>query len=157
LKRILPEAAINEVADLGGSDRRLWKICDGLNINHTIFAPIIVNEDRVAVAIDLARPFLTHIQIEIRFSSRTHQSGFPQIPQGLRRLTRPKTFEVDVGMVLLLAALFFNRFVLQSCCYFRQRPSRLIPSFYYSVSSFRLRCEPDKSTWFSVLMAAHDH
>jgi hypothetical protein len=26
------------------------------------------------------------------------QSGFPQIQQGLRRLTRQKTFEVDVGM-----------------------------------------------------------
>jgi hypothetical protein len=29
---------------------------------------------------------------------KAHQSGFPQIRQGLRRLTRPKTFEVDDGM-----------------------------------------------------------
>ncbi|HEY8461369.1 MAG TPA: hypothetical protein VIM99_13360 [Blastocatellia bacterium] len=40
------------------------------------------------------------MQIEILSPSRTkeHQSGFPQILQGLRRLTRLKTFEVDVGM-----------------------------------------------------------
>jgi hypothetical protein len=49
----------------------------------------------------LRATFLTRVQIEIRFSSRTHQSGFPQIPGGLRRLTRPKTFEVDVGMAPL--------------------------------------------------------
>jgi hypothetical protein len=40
-----------------------------------------------------------------------HQSGFPQIRQGLRRLTRQKMFEVDDGMASLPAALFFNRFV----------------------------------------------
>jgi hypothetical protein len=44
---------------------------------------------------------------------KEHQSGFPQI-QGLRRLTRPKTFEVDVGMASLLAALFSNQFVVLS-------------------------------------------
>jgi hypothetical protein len=41
-----------------------------------------------------------------------HQSGFPQIRQGLRRLTRQKTFESDVGMAQLPAAWFFNRFVV---------------------------------------------
>jgi hypothetical protein len=40
------------------------------------------------------------------------QSGFPQIRQGLRRLTRPKMVEVDVGMASMPTALFFNRFVL---------------------------------------------
>jgi hypothetical protein len=52
--------------------------------------------------------------METRSPSRTytHQSGFPQIRQGLRRLTRQKMFEVDVGMASVLAALFFNRFVL---------------------------------------------
>jgi hypothetical protein len=43
--------------------------------------------------------------------TNTHQSGFPQIRQGLRLLTRPKTFEVDVGMASVPAALFFKRFV----------------------------------------------
>jgi hypothetical protein len=40
------------------------------------------------------------MHIEVRSPSRTNerQSGFPQILQDLRRLTRPKTFEVDVGM-----------------------------------------------------------
>jgi len=42
---------------------------------------------------------------------KEHQSGFPQIRQGLRRLTRPKTYEFDDSMASLLAALFFNRFV----------------------------------------------
>jgi hypothetical protein len=32
--------------------------------------------------------------------------------RGLRRLTRQKFFEVDVGMASMPAALFFNRFVL---------------------------------------------
>jgi hypothetical protein len=41
--------------------------------------------------------------------TNTHQSGFPQIRQGLRLLTRQKTFEIDVGMAPLPAALFFNR------------------------------------------------
>jgi hypothetical protein len=31
---------------------------------------------------------------------KAHQSGFPQIRQGLRRLTRPKMVEVDSGMAL---------------------------------------------------------
>jgi hypothetical protein len=43
---------------------------------------------------------------------KEHQSGFPQIRQGLRRLTRQKTLEVDVGMASLPAASFFNRFVV---------------------------------------------
>jgi hypothetical protein len=52
--------------------------------------------------------------MEMRSPSRTyeHQSGFPQIRQGLRRLTRQKTFEFDVGMAPLPAASFFNRFVV---------------------------------------------
>jgi hypothetical protein len=43
---------------------------------------------------------------------KEHQSGFPQIRQGLRLLTRQKTLEVDVRMASLPAALFFNRFVV---------------------------------------------
>jgi hypothetical protein len=31
---------------------------------------------------------------------KAHQSAFPQIRQGLRRLTRPKMVEVDSGMAL---------------------------------------------------------
>jgi hypothetical protein len=48
------------------------------------------------------------IQIEMRSSYRMkeHQSGFPQIRQGLRRLTRQKMFEADVGMAWLPTALF---------------------------------------------------
>src|SRR5215813_11372297 len=48
----------------------------------------------------LRAPSLTRIQTEMRSPSRKyeHQSGFPQIRQGLRRLTRQKTFEVDDGM-----------------------------------------------------------
>jgi hypothetical protein len=51
-------------------------------------------------------PSLTRIQIEMRSSHRkkAHQSGFPQIRQGLRRLTRPKMVEVVVGMALLPSA-----------------------------------------------------
>jgi hypothetical protein len=37
---------------------------------------------------------------------KAHQSGFPQIWQGLRRLTRPKMVEVDVGMAWLPTASF---------------------------------------------------
>jgi hypothetical protein len=46
----------------------------------------------------------------MRSSWRTkeHQSGFPHIRQGLRRLTRQKMFEVEVGMVWLPAARFLN-------------------------------------------------
>jgi hypothetical protein len=46
----------------------------------------------------------------MRSPSRTkeHQSGFPQIRQGLRRLTRPKTFEVDVGMTRRCQQLCFS-------------------------------------------------
>jgi hypothetical protein len=63
--------------------------------------------------LSLRAPSLTRIHTE-RLSSRTntHQSGFPQIRQGLRLLTRQKTFEVDVRMASLPAALFFNRFVV---------------------------------------------
>jgi hypothetical protein len=43
---------------------------------------------------------------------KEHQSGFPQIRQGLRLLTRQKMFEVDVGMAPLPAASFFNRFLV---------------------------------------------
>jgi hypothetical protein len=52
--------------------------------------------------------------MEMRSPSRTntHQSGFPQIRQGLRLLTRQKTFEVDVGIAPLHAAWFFNLFVV---------------------------------------------
>jgi hypothetical protein len=48
------------------------------------------------------------IQIEMRSSPRTkaHQSGFPQTRQGLRRLTRQKMFEVEVGMASLPSAPF---------------------------------------------------
>jgi hypothetical protein len=37
---------------------------------------------------------------------KEHQSGFPQIRQGLRRLTQHKIFEVDVRMASLPAAPF---------------------------------------------------
>jgi hypothetical protein len=43
---------------------------------------------------------------------KEHQSGFPQIRQGLRLLTRQKTLEVDVDMASLPAASFFNQFVV---------------------------------------------
>src|SRR5262245_39819535 len=58
----------------------------------------------------LRAPSLTRIHTE-RLSSRTktHQSGFPQIRQGLRLLTRQKTFEVDVGMAPMSAASFSGR------------------------------------------------
>jgi hypothetical protein len=47
----------------------------------------------------------------MRSSPRTkaHQSGFPHIRQGLRRLTRQKIVEVDVGMASLPAALFSDQ------------------------------------------------
>jgi hypothetical protein len=50
------------------------------------------------------------MQIEIRSPSRTntHQSGFPQIRQGLRRLTRQKIFEVDVGMAHCCQPRYFR-------------------------------------------------
>jgi hypothetical protein len=51
----IDEFAINEVTDFDGSDRRLRDIGDNANANSLLFAPIIVNEDRAAVAIDLAR------------------------------------------------------------------------------------------------------
>src|SRR5215510_15338608 len=56
-------------------------------------------------------PSLTRIHIEIRSPLRVkeHQSGFPQIWQGLRLLTRQKTFEVDVVMASLPAASFSDR------------------------------------------------
>ena len=46
--------AINEVTDFYRSDRRLRDI-DDANANSLLFAPIIVNEDGAAVAIDLTR------------------------------------------------------------------------------------------------------
>src|SRR5262245_19504391 len=65
-------------------------------------------------------PSLTRIHIEIRSPLRVkeHQSGFPQIRQGLRRLTRLKTFEFDVVMASLPAASFSDRGrspIRQSC------------------------------------------
>jgi len=50
------------------------------------------------------------MQIEIRSPSRTkeHQSGFPQILQGLRRLTRPKTYDVDVSMASSCQPRYFQ-------------------------------------------------
>src|SRR5215813_10432 len=64
----------------------------------------------------LCAPSLTRMHIEMRSPSRTntHQSGFPQIRQGLRRLTRPKALEVDVGIATLQAALFSDRRSSQS-------------------------------------------
>src|SRR6266545_6424762 len=58
----------------------------------------------------LRAPSLTRMQIEMRSPSRTkeHQSGFPQSLQGLRRLTRPKTFEVDVGMARRCPPQYFR-------------------------------------------------
>src|SRR5215813_5878617 len=55
-------------------------------------------------------PSLTRIHIEIRSPLRVkeHQSGFPQIRQGLRRLTRQKTFEADVGMARRCRPLCFS-------------------------------------------------
>ena len=50
------KSAINEVADFDGSDRRLRKIGDDAGANSLLFAPIVVNEDRAPVAINLARP-----------------------------------------------------------------------------------------------------
>src|SRR5262249_2904864 len=58
----------------------------------------------------LRAPSLTPIQIEMRSPPRTkeRQSCFPQILQGLRRLTRPKTFEVDVGMARRCQPRYFQ-------------------------------------------------
>jgi len=47
--------AIDEVADFDGSNRRLRKIGDDANANRPSLMPIFVNEDRAAVAVDLAR------------------------------------------------------------------------------------------------------
>src|SRR5215813_3126856 len=52
----IDQFAINKVADFDRSDRLLRDICYDANVNWPIFAPIIVNEDRAAVAVDLARP-----------------------------------------------------------------------------------------------------
>src|SRR6266542_1322123 len=56
-------------------------------------------------------PSLTRIQIEMRSPLREykHQSGFPQILQGLRRLTRQKMYEVDDGMASMPTASFSGR------------------------------------------------
>src|SRR5262245_62347099 len=51
----LDQSAINEVADFDRSDRRLRDIGHCANVNSLLFAPIIVNEDRAAVAIYLMR------------------------------------------------------------------------------------------------------
>jgi hypothetical protein len=58
---------------------------------------------------------------------KEHQSGFPQIRQGLRRLTRQKTFEVDVRMALLPAASFsidlsFSGTIVVDYFFFLHRP-----------------------------------
>jgi hypothetical protein len=50
-----------------------------------------------------------HIEIRSPLRVKERQSGFPQIRQGLRRLTRQKAFEFDVGMAPLPAALFLAR------------------------------------------------
>jgi hypothetical protein len=47
----LDQSAVNEVADFDRSDRRLWDIGDNADINSLLFMPIIVNEDRAAVAV----------------------------------------------------------------------------------------------------------
>src|SRR5262245_3565246 len=52
----LDQFAINEVTDFDRGDRRLWDSGDDANVNWPIFAPIIVNEDRAAVAVNLSRP-----------------------------------------------------------------------------------------------------
>src|SRR5262247_3100733 len=52
----IDQFAINEVADFDRSDRRLWDSGDDANVNWPILAPIIVNEDRAPMAVDLARP-----------------------------------------------------------------------------------------------------
>jgi hypothetical protein len=51
----IDQFAINEVTDFDRGDRGLWDSGDA-NVNWPIFAPIIVNEDRAAVAVDLACP-----------------------------------------------------------------------------------------------------
>jgi hypothetical protein len=58
----------------------------------------------------LRAPSLTRIHIEMRSPSRVkeRQSGFPQILQGLRRLTWPKMFEFDVGMTRRYQPLCFS-------------------------------------------------
>src|SRR5262249_28218515 len=48
--------AVDEVADFDRSNRRLREIGDDAKANRSIFAPIIVNEDRAAVTVDLTRP-----------------------------------------------------------------------------------------------------
>lgn len=49
----LDQSAVNEVADFDGSARRLRDIGSDMKVNSLLFAPIIVNEDRAAVAVDL--------------------------------------------------------------------------------------------------------
>src|SRR5262249_17316556 len=58
----------------------------------------------------LRAPSLTPIQIERRSPPRRKegQSCFPQILQGLGGLTRPKTFEVDVGMARRCQPRYFQ-------------------------------------------------
>jgi len=52
----IDQSAANQVADFDRSDRRLRKISDDANVNSLLSAPIIVNEDRAALVVDLARP-----------------------------------------------------------------------------------------------------
>src|SRR5262245_21001696 len=54
-KAEIDQFAVDEVADFDSSDRRLRDIGSDTNVNSLLFAPVIVNEDRATVAIDLAR------------------------------------------------------------------------------------------------------
>src|SRR5262245_44662312 len=49
------QPAVNEVADFDRSDWRLRDISDDASVNFLLCKPIFVNEDRAAVAVDLAR------------------------------------------------------------------------------------------------------
>src|SRR5882672_9853834 len=59
----IDQSAVNEVADFDGSDRPLRNIGHCATIKPLLFAPIIVNEDRAAVAVDLVRP-VSHAHID---------------------------------------------------------------------------------------------
>src|SRR5262245_41777265 len=55
-RAVFDQLAIYEIADFDGSNRPLRDTGHRANVNSLLFAPIIVNEDRAAVAIDLTRP-----------------------------------------------------------------------------------------------------
>src|SRR5215471_6268919 len=75
-------------------------------------------------------PSLTRIQIEILSSrKKEHQSGFPHIKQGRRRLTRRKIVEVDVDMAWLPTASFLTA----EACRSRARHLRISHSGLYAV------------------------